>query len=66
MNWKVGALVPVRFSRASNSFATSSMDFSILLDLQIIFETFKILLQKESTEGFDSKRAREMHDADCK
>ena len=41
-------------------------NYSILLDLQIIFETFKILLQKESTEGFDSKRAREMHDADCK
>lgn len=41
-------------------------NYSILLDFQIIFETFKILFQKESTEGFDSKRAREMHDSDCK
>ena len=41
-------------------------NYSIMLDFQIIFETFKILFQKESTEGFDSKRAREMHDADCK
>lgn len=41
-------------------------NYSIMLDLQIIFETIKILFQKESTEGFDSARAREMHDADCK
>ena len=41
-------------------------NYSFLLDLQIIFETVKILFQKESTEGFDSKRAKEMHDADCK
>lgn len=41
-------------------------NYSILLDFQIMFETVKILFQKESTEGFDSKRAREMHDADCK
>lgn len=40
-------------------------NYSILLDFQIIFETVKILFQKESTEGFDSERAREMHDADC-
>lgn len=41
-------------------------NYSVLLDLQIVFETIKILFQKESTEGFDSKRAKEMHDADCK
>ena len=41
-------------------------DYSVLLDFQIIFETIKILFQKESTEGFDSERAKEMHDADCK
>jgi len=41
-------------------------NYSFLLDLQICFETFKILFQKESTEGFNSKRAREMHDAECK
>ena len=37
-------------------------NFSILLDLQIIFETMKILLQKESTEGFSDEQAMEMHD----
>ena len=41
-------------------------NYSILLDFQIMFETVKILFQKESTEGFDSERAKEMHDADCK
>ncbi len=34
--------------------------FSILLDLQIIFETMKILLLKESTEGFSEEQARQM------
>ena len=38
-------------------------NYSILLDFQIIFETLKILFQKESTEGFDSERAKEMHDS---
>jgi lipopolysaccharide/colanic/teichoic acid biosynthesis glycosyltransferase len=41
-------------------------NYSVLLDFQIIFETIKILFQKESTEGSDSERAKEMHDADCK
>ena len=41
-------------------------EYSILLDVQIMFETVKILFQKESTEGFDIERAREMHDADFK
>ena len=41
-------------------------NYSLLLDFQIMFETVKILFQKESTEGFDSQRAQEMHDADCK
>lgn len=39
-------------------------NFSVLLDLQIIFETLKILLQKESTEGFSEEQAEKMHD-DC-
>lgn len=39
-------------------------NYSIILDFQIIFETVKILFQRESTEGFDSERAKEMHDAD--
>ena len=38
--------------------------FSILLDLQIIFETMKILLLKESTEGFSEEQAREMQETD--
>lgn len=33
---------------------------SIMLDLQIIFETVKILFQKESTEGFSEERAEHM------
>lgn len=41
-------------------------NFSLLLDFQIMFETVKILFQKDSTEGFDSERAKEMHDADIK
>ena len=39
------------------------MNYSILLDVQIIFETVKILFQKESTEGFTEERVAEMHDA---
>lgn len=38
-------------------------NYSLLLDLQIIFETVKILFQKESTEGFTEERAAEMHDS---
>lgn len=37
------------------------MNYSLLLDLQIIFETVKILFQKESTEGFTEERIEEMH-----
>ena len=38
-------------------------NYSLLLDLQIMFETVKILTQKESTEGFSEERVAEMHDA---
>ena len=38
-------------------------NYSLLLDLQILFETVKILAQKESTEGFSEKRQEEMHDS---
>ena len=38
-------------------------NYSLLLDLQIIFETVKILTQKESTEGFSEERAKEMTNA---
>lgn len=36
--------------------------FSLLLDFQIILETLKTLVRKESTEGFSESRAMEMHD----
>lgn len=36
-------------------------NYSILLDLQILFETVKILAQKESTEGFSEEKQEEMH-----
>ena len=42
------------------------MNYSLLLDLQIIIETVKILFQKESTEGFSEERAAEMHDYEQK
>lgn len=38
-------------------------NFSILLDLQIIFETVKILVQKESTEGFSQEKQTEMQNS---
>lgn len=38
-------------------------NFSLLLDLQLIFETLKILFQKESTEGFSAQRQQEMMQA---
>jgi len=37
------------------------MNYSLLLDIQIIFETVKILFRKESTEGFSEERVAEMH-----
>ena len=40
------------------------MNYSLLLDMQIILETIKILFQKESTEGFTEEQSAEMHDAD--
>lgn len=36
------------------------MNYSLMLDLQIIFETVKILFQKESTEGFSEERIAEI------
>ena len=37
-------------------------NFSLMLDFQIIMETLKILLSKESTEGFTEARSAELHD----
>lgn len=39
-------------------------NYSLLLDLQIIFETVKILVQKESTEGFTEEACKDIHDTD--
>ena len=36
---------------------TYIMNYSLLLDVQIIFETVKIIFQKESTEGFSDEQA---------
>lgn len=36
--------------------------YSLLLDVQILFETLKILFIKESTEGFDDEMVKEIHD----
>lgn len=38
------------------------MNYSLLMDAQIVFETIKILFQKESTEGFSEESIMEMHD----
>ena len=35
------------------------MNYSVLLDIQILFETCKIIFQKESTEGFSEERIEE-------
>lgn len=40
------------------------INYSLVLDIQIIFETLKIVLRKESTEGFNEEREKEMHDGD--
>ena len=37
-------------------------NYSLLLDFQIICETVRVVLQKESTEGFDAAKAKELHD----
>ena len=37
-------------------------NYSLLLDLQIIFETVKILFRKESTQGFSEEQAKNIHD----
>ena len=37
-------------------------NYSPLMDLQIIFETMKILFVKESTEGFSEEQIRQMQE----
>ena len=38
-------------------------NYRLLLDVQIIFETVKILFIKDSTEGFEESKIEEMHGA---
>ena len=38
--------------------------FSLILDLEIIIETLKILFQKDRTEGFSEERIDQMHNAE--
>ena len=40
------------------------MNYSLLLDLQIIFETVKILFRKDSTEGFSEERVAEIQEGE--
>lgn len=40
-------------------------NYSILLDIEIIFKTIKILFVKDSTEGFSKKDARSIYEAAC-
>lgn len=39
-------------------------NYSLLLDIKILFETVKAVFKKESTEGFTEERVIEMHDSD--
>ena len=39
---------------------TYIMNYSLLLDLQIILETIRIVFVKESTEGFTEEKIEEM------
>ncbi len=39
-------------------------NYSLLLDVQIIFETLRVIMQKESTEGFTEEDQKVMHEAD--
>lgn len=39
-------------------------NYSLLLDVQLVFETFKILFQKESTKGFSEEEQKKIMDAD--
>ena len=36
------------------------MNYSVLMDVQIIFETLKIIFRRESTEGFSEERIKDM------
>ena len=37
-------------------------NYSFLMDIQIIFETIKVIFNKESTEGFDEEAGAKLHD----
>ncbi len=61
------------FAQVYGKYNTSALDklkmdliyitsFSLMMDFQIILETLKILLRKESTEGFSETKAAQIHD----
>ena len=37
-------------------------NYSLILDIKIIFETLKIIFHKDSTEGFSKQRCKKMQD----
>lgn len=41
-------------------------NYSLVLDIQIIFETIKIILRKDSTEGFTEEKGKELHEYEKK
>ena len=38
------------------------VNYSVIMDIQIIFETVKILFKKESTEGFTALQIQELRE----
>ena len=61
------------YAQVYGNYATTALDklkldliyitnYSLLLDLQIIFETIKILVQKDSTKGFSEEEAGKLQD----
>ncbi len=61
------------YAQVYGNYATSALDklkldliyitnYSLLLDLQIIFETIKILVQKDSTKGFSEEEVGKLQD----
>lgn len=40
-------------------------NYSLLLDIEIIFKTVKIIFMKESTEGFSEEEIRSIHEVAC-
>jgi len=41
-------------------------NYSLLLDVQILFETVRVIFQKESTEGFSQEQQEHMEEMENK